>query len=279
MDKFDKTKADILADLGVVDYSPKGSIDSSILPVIALVNAQPDLVTTSSCAGRVSVFVEGDKSGKHKIGGKGEGGHWLFTTHSADGLVPQWRCGLDAYRTVEPVDALAPRRYVLYKFEPFILHIKCRDFEAARQLFSVALFCGFRESGIGSNNNVAIRTSMRIDAPLGFLDGDKIHRLASDEYIAELDELARELFAKNTQRIEAFAEQIKQFAVSRPQHVATREEKAQRDRELGLRRQEQLHEDREREISEELGYTLEPTSSLDQPGYSLDPLDSSDDSD
>ena len=41
------------------DKSPKGSVDTQISSLIDEINAYPGLVTTSSCAGRVSVFLEG----------------------------------------------------------------------------------------------------------------------------------------------------------------------------------------------------------------------------
>jgi tRNA wybutosine-synthesizing protein 3 len=41
------------------DNSPKGSVDVQIRDLIAEINAHEGLVTTSSCAGRVAVFVEG----------------------------------------------------------------------------------------------------------------------------------------------------------------------------------------------------------------------------
>lgn len=235
-DPFDKTKADILADLGVVDYSPKGSIDHEIVPLINLINAHPDLVTTSSCAGRVSVFIEGDKSGdKLKVGGKGVGGHWLFFTHDPKELVPQWRQGLSVYEHASEVSPEDPRRYVLYKFEPFILHVKCRNHETARALFSLGLSCGFRESGIGSNDNVAIRISMRIDAPIGYLVGNKIFRLASDEYLSELDSMALELFDKNQRRINQITEAIKTFEVPKRAPRESKQDRAHRMREEGLK--------------------------------------------
>jgi len=235
MDKFAKTKQDILADLGVVDYSPKGTVDHEIIPLINLVNANPHLVTTSSCAGRVSVFIEGSKSGsKLKVGGKGEGGHWLFFTHDPRELVPQWRRGLDDYEHAAPVGADEPRRYVLYKFEPFILHVKCRSHEAAKRLFSLALFCGFRESGIGSNDNVAIRISMRIDAPIGYLEGTKIHKIAPPEYLAELDKMALELFQKNHSRIAQLTAHLAEFDVPPPKPFEPKEARAARKRAEGL---------------------------------------------
>jgi tRNA wybutosine-synthesizing protein 3 len=62
------------------DLSPKGSVDTAILPLIHEINALEGLVTTSSCAGRISVFLEGRKLDA-AVGGKGGGGRWLFVSH------------------------------------------------------------------------------------------------------------------------------------------------------------------------------------------------------
>ena len=84
------------------DLSPKGSVDAAIKPLIDRINALEGVVTTSSCAGRLSVFLEGRKScnGRERKGdaednegfgkeleqaavpgGKGLGGKWLFVSH------------------------------------------------------------------------------------------------------------------------------------------------------------------------------------------------------
>lgn len=93
---FIAKKSKILSQLAVPDKeysdaSPKGSVDVGIRDLIDEINAQDGLVTTSSCAGRVSVFVEGRKAsagegeGREKaasaVGGKGGGGAWLFVSH------------------------------------------------------------------------------------------------------------------------------------------------------------------------------------------------------
>jgi tRNA wybutosine-synthesizing protein 3 len=77
------------------DRSPKGSVDEAIRDFIDEINVLDGLVTTSSCAGRVSVFVDGpmpvrdgDRSAHQRTtaskwmssGGKG-GGHWLYVSH------------------------------------------------------------------------------------------------------------------------------------------------------------------------------------------------------
>ncbi|KAG9790378.1 hypothetical protein KCU88_g1291, partial [Aureobasidium melanogenum] len=63
---FKAKKAKILSLLGqsdeaYTDKSPKGTVDAQIRELIAEINAYDGLVTTSSCAGRVAVFVEGPK--------------------------------------------------------------------------------------------------------------------------------------------------------------------------------------------------------------------------
>lgn len=112
---FESRKRKILAELSVpdaeyTDLSPKGSVDEGIRDLIRNINGLSGLVTTSSCAGRVSVFLEGRKKKKEKqkknitatsttddeegddndhddterqfasTGGKG-GGRWLYVSH------------------------------------------------------------------------------------------------------------------------------------------------------------------------------------------------------
>lgn len=55
-----------LPDAEYTDLSPKGSVDDGIRDLIRDINALDGLVTTSSCAGRVSIFVEGSKKAKMK---------------------------------------------------------------------------------------------------------------------------------------------------------------------------------------------------------------------
>ncbi|KAI1638019.1 methyltransferase TYW3-domain-containing protein [Biscogniauxia mediterranea] len=117
--QFVQRKTRILEQLGVpeaeyTDASPKGSIDAGIRDLIDEINGLGGFVTTSSCAGRVSVFVEGRKAAAGAsdgdvrnddaergareagarerdgslpteklagVGGKGGGGTWLFVSH------------------------------------------------------------------------------------------------------------------------------------------------------------------------------------------------------
>jgi tRNA wybutosine-synthesizing protein 3 len=108
---FPLKKSKILSSLAApsetyTDLSPKGCVDDGIRDLIQRINSLDGVVTTSSCAGRVSVFLEGRRSktassvvdarddedeGQEEggrrggrgasDGGKGRGGRWLFVSH------------------------------------------------------------------------------------------------------------------------------------------------------------------------------------------------------
>lgn len=73
------------------DLSPKGSVDAPIRCLIDDINCLEGLVTTSSCSGRISVFLEGRRQDTNESptedassagpGGKGGGGAWLYLSH------------------------------------------------------------------------------------------------------------------------------------------------------------------------------------------------------
>jgi tRNA wybutosine-synthesizing protein 3 len=130
------------------DLSPKGSIDVGIRDLIDEINAIEGCVTTSSCAGRISVFLEGKKTpeinhdgdleaerGASGVGGKGGGGRWLFVSHNPidieeiekqeDGLTTwteflgmEVRGDEGASRMIDT--SLGESRFVHFKFEPMV---------------------------------------------------------------------------------------------------------------------------------------------------------------
>lgn len=102
MNWFQEKKTKILQQLSVpddeyLDSSPKGTVDQPIRDLVDEINSVGGLVTTSSCSGRLAVFLEGPSravaaasnssaggadadSARRSAGGKG-GGRWLFTSH------------------------------------------------------------------------------------------------------------------------------------------------------------------------------------------------------
>lgn len=165
---FIAKKAKILSILSVPDseyddLSPKGSVDVNIRKLIDEINGEDGWVTTSSCAGRVSVYLDGERSvkksdvtsqdsqvetqevadsgnengerGETKTGGKG-GGRWLYVSHDPVCLTAGESYtslfGLQPYgATSENVLASSlnkDSRLIHFKFEPMVFfhfHIIC----------------------------------------------------------------------------------------------------------------------------------------------------------
>lgn len=173
------------------DASPKGSIDEPIRDLIDQINAYEELVTKSSCSGRISVFQEGFGSGGKgdKRGQEiGEKGQWLFVSHESLAAPSTASNGASKAHPWHTLFSLCPKeqsgkrmheiwdrpssvtRLVHFKFEPMILHILCSSSLAADKVLKCAQQAGFRESGasnvpgdLDTPVNVAIRT-----AGLGF---------------------------------------------------------------------------------------------------------------
>lgn len=262
MSEFDQKKKFLLKEIGLnseenPDASPKGTIDSLCIPLITMINSHKDMVTTSSCSGRLSVFLEGSKDVKLvdegtreniKIGAKGDGGHWLFVSHEKEEIKEWWKSEniKFKYKTAIKEGEYNPNtRYVLFKYEPLILHVKCRDFSSASKLYSTAMGCGFRESGIGANNNVAIRISIRLDIPIGFLENetDDILCTVDESYIKMVTKLAYDRFLENERKLDLLYERIEKEiinSVSTTEVKETKEERKERKMREGLARRDDV---------------------------------------
>ncbi|KAG6055748.1 hypothetical protein E4U17_002760 [Claviceps sp. LM77 group G4] len=273
---FEAKKSRILHDLAVpeaeyTDASPKGTIDTGIRDLINEINAAEGFVTTSSCAGRVSVFLEGRKvaadvhgdagsaSQVAGVGGKGAGGTWLFVSHDVvEG--ENWAEGLALRGNAEEEEEEEGRRLIHFKFEPMILHILTASTSDAQTLLQAALQAGFRESGAlnitpqadsSTTPMVAVRSmGLSFESLIGFessRSGSR-HALVTASHLRLLMGIARERFAENSKRIErfrgAFASRVLESREKRTNSDGREWEDAaarrERMREEGLRRREAL---------------------------------------
>ncbi|KAL4997030.1 methyltransferase TYW3-domain-containing protein [Aspergillus recurvatus] len=239
---FLSRKNKILADLSTPeeeysDLSPKGSVDEGIRDLIEDINTLPGLVTTSSCAGRISVFLEGRKApnmseegpqaGEQRkfvpSGGKGAG-RWLYVSH--DPLENKEKRSLLELFEMVPGDGKPPGvdkeghgpRLVRFHFEPMILHIMAATLHHAQPLLSAASSSGFRESGLqglrclvegekGPSPIVAVRSAgLALESVIGYYedDSDIIRSLVSEEYLQMLVTMSNERFSVNSERKERF---------------------------------------------------------------------------
>ncbi|QSL65518.1 hypothetical protein MERGE_002831 [Pneumocystis wakefieldiae] len=175
--EFQKKKENILNKLKAEgpDSSPKGFPDEHIVSLLNLINYHPHLVTTSSCSGRIAVYVESEIA--NNIGGKGLGGKWLMVQHEPwdDHLenldILAKICGGYPFKTVD-FDDSKKGLLIHFKFEPLILHILSETISTARTFLISALSSSFRESGLilsKKNIIIAIRSSIGFSCPIGYL--------------------------------------------------------------------------------------------------------------
>lgn len=162
---FDSRKRDILDNISKnIDYSPKGSIDKPILHLIDVINAHHDLVTTSSCSGRISVFA-GIRSDVHA-----KGIRWLLVRHGIICLSDVLQAIYDF--SVSNANSVSSNNLLSIKCEPMILHIEARNVETARSVHKLAMDAGYRESGITLGQRrvmIAIRTtSNSMEVPIQY---------------------------------------------------------------------------------------------------------------
>ncbi|KPA85023.1 putative mitochondrial hypothetical protein [Leptomonas pyrrhocoris] len=183
---FTSMRKQILTDLqsNTNDKSLAGRVDPQIAGLVHYVNSSfPQYVTSSSCAGRVSLFHKGGKESKgtakvtestsnpeavasaaallierRKRGSFGQG--TLFQSHDAlpedtrgavaELIVP----ALEKFWVWRQTQASKPALYasevLQLKFEPMILHVLCADIEAAAELLSCGSESGQMNSGVVS---------------------------------------------------------------------------------------------------------------------------------
>jgi tRNA wybutosine-synthesizing protein 3 len=190
-----------------IDKSPKGSIDEPILDLVNYLNSLKEYVTTSSCSGRVAIYAGNEESGR-----------WLFVTHEVseiDGLnLHGWiERTLQPVYTTDTADALQHTKSLVYfKFEPFIVHAEASTLDAASALHKLALAAGYRNSGLTVSKNrfmVAIRSSPKLDAPIGFLDAsNKFCSIVSLDHLSLLFQLSIHKFNDNNTRRSKFLSQL-----------------------------------------------------------------------
>lgn len=261
------------------DLSPKGSIDIGIRELLDDINAIPTLVSTSSCAGRVSVYVEGQKQYDASVdasdsvvpssGGKG-GGRWLFVSHDPvltkgslahhigfEGMVDQTPPGLHQNHALvhfkfEAMVGTFCRSAIRMLTNMQILHLMAASLKDAKLVLGAASSAGFRESGAmgftaknGSTTPmVAVRCNgLALDSVIGYMDEhDKAVCIVSEEHLNLLNNIATERFRVNTERIQRFRVALLKAYSSdaNDDDLEDRETRKTRKKHEGLAKQEAL---------------------------------------
>lgn len=132
--------------LSKFDKSKKGDIDTKAIPLINTINQLPNYYTTSSCSGRVYLWT-----------GSGKKNETIWVNMSHD--------------IINESFLILPKPYsslVWLRFEPFIMHICCKDLESANSLLQ-EVHKLYKKSSILSISNkiiLEIRSSESIEMPL-----------------------------------------------------------------------------------------------------------------
>ncbi|XP_021719707.1 tRNA wybutosine-synthesizing protein 2/3/4-like [Chenopodium quinoa] len=214
--EFEKRKAATMAAISSteLDKSPKGTIDAPIIPLLNTINNHPSYYTTSSCSGRISIFSH--------LPDKPKGGTWAFISH--DPVDPTSILNLIFPPSSTPATESADspestQSELVFRFEPLIIAVECKDVGAAQFLVALAISRGFRESGITSVSSkrviVAIRCSIRLEVPLGC----KGRIMVSPEYLRYLVEIANDKMGANWKRTQGFLEGLRKNGFVGPSDV------------------------------------------------------------
>ncbi|KRY69605.1 tRNA wybutosine-synthesizing protein 3 -like protein [Trichinella pseudospiralis] len=175
-----------------VDFSRKGSVDEDIADIVNNINSHDDYFTTSSCSGRLVAFVEVENQRKKNC-------EWLFNSHKAVDSVT-FRKVLDSYFQTLQTSRGKASGVIWLKFEPLIIHVRCRSLQAAKKLLNLALNAGCRNSGVMIGKRlrltVALRSTLTLALPLQHTDQVQ---MLSDEYFEFLFQTINIKFTENDQ--------------------------------------------------------------------------------
>ncbi len=170
--------------LGKKDKSSIRGVDAPIRNLVSFVNAHDDYFTTSSCSGRIVLIKDEDKKQK---------GLFLFRTHEK----------ISFEKLKEALEKIAgedKKIMVMFKQEPCLLVVSCRDKDSQWKLFSFARNNGWKKSGILSVDKkflIELMATETISFPI--IDGGKI--LVSDDFLKLVLEKANKNLKKGWEKI------------------------------------------------------------------------------
>ena len=174
-EKFKKEKLE-----GYLKAKAEGNVDADIVDLLDLINEFDCFVTLSSCSGRIAVLdlkKPGDKVNSVFLG--------------------KWHEGVGASEVKKA--AMKSRNIAWLIQYPPIIHVACRDIEAAKNLMKIANQAGFRRSGIISLNNfvVEVVSLERLELPVA----ERNRMLIDDEYLEYVVKWANEKLFKGKEKL------------------------------------------------------------------------------
>lgn len=170
------------------DKSKKGSIDLPIKKLINIINKRSEFYTTSSCSGRTVLIAPKKKKGTE----------WFYITHKKASL-----------KDIENKLKNIPKKDIWIKFEPFIIHIACKNFDSAEQILKKARNAGIKKAGIQSTKKILVE--MIGTDSLNALIAKKGKIMITKDYLKELIRQANLKQKNNLKKIKKLETHLKRL--------------------------------------------------------------------
>jgi len=184
---FLKRKIDILSKQ---DKSYKGFWDKHIKKLCDKLNSLENYYTTSSCSGRVVLMIDQEKKGRN-----------LFKKVYHE-LISFKELKEDLNEIIKD-----EKKPIKFKLESCALHVACRTFEDAQELYNKAKLAGWKKSGIissGSRFIVELTNTDKLEFPI--IRDKKL--LVDDEFLKVIVDEANKKLKRGWERIEKFEEML-----------------------------------------------------------------------
>ncbi len=167
----------------------RGEVDPPVIPLLELVNSVPDLVTTSSCSGRIVLLGTSKEEDK-----------------ASSFFHRKWHRPVMFEEVVEGYQDFGGD-VLWFKFDPLILHVAARTLRAGYLLVRGARAAGIKVTGIQVISpwkvHVEVRGIDHMAVPL-YWDGEP---LVEEDYLRSLVHIANRKMVKNQRRLERLYEE------------------------------------------------------------------------
>ncbi len=113
------------------EHIKKEKVDEQISPLIELINKNQNLVTSSSCSGRLSLLSMQESK---------KDASFYAKFHELP----------EPEEVLEKINAYTLQKTLWFRVEPFILHVIAKDIESAKSFLSICRSAGIKRGGIWS---------------------------------------------------------------------------------------------------------------------------------
>jgi tRNA wybutosine-synthesizing protein 3 len=176
----------------------KGVVDNKVLPILEIINSNPDYYSTSSCSGRVMLIALARPGAK-----------------SESDMLALWHDKITKKELLSAIKKWDKHQYLYFLAQPPIFHITTHNIDYAIHLRNLAESVGLKYSTIRSIKTfkkqkeqriiVELLGTERLNVPIGF-DG-KVY--VDENYLELLVKLASDVLADSDEKIKKLDEELR----------------------------------------------------------------------